>query len=289
MLCRDSQGNLTPAIGGRCPAGSTPIDEGTDVAAIVAGILQGAAGGPRRADGQYVPYQADTRPTTVQSFSRDMPGGGRPMGSPGPSVYDRLQQFKTLRLKDPAGYRKIVNDMRRAGLIGDRVTSDTTIAETYQTVLQASADLLEQGVMKTPDVLIDELASGGGALQTGVGGRAGAGAFSGPTSTVDLSNETTAYTLLNTAARDMIGRDLTPEEVRKYTEQLNQIERESPRVATPGGPGMTTYSGGVDRQEVVRQLIAENPEFAGFQLNHTIMDAMLADIDEGQAFLREWS
>lgn len=280
MICVNAAGDTKAAVGGQCPAGYEPMNTEVDAASLVAALLGGSQ--QRTADGSYVPYQADTRYVTES--------GGRPMGGAGTqTVYNTLQNFKTMKYKDPDGYRRIVNQMRRSGVIGDRVVSDASIAEAYETVLAASADLVEQGVFKTPEVLMQELEQGGAAIDMAGTDRMGPAAYTGPTSTVDLSNETTAYTLLNTAARDMIGRDLTPEEVRKYTDELNRIEMQSARTATPAGPGMTVYSGGVDRDEVVRQLISDNPDFAGYQLNHQIMDTMLADIDEGQTFLNEWS
>ena len=280
MICVNAAGETKAAVGGKCPAGFEPMDTTVDAASLVAAVLGNM--GQKTADGSYVPYQADTRPVWEP--------GGRPMGQPGKSVYNTLQAFKTMKYKDPDQYRRIVNQMRRSGVISENVTSDTSIAEAYEVVLKASADLIEQtGVSKTPEVLMQELEQGGSLLDLPGAGPTGSAAYTGPVSTVDLANETTAYTLLNTAARDMIGRDLTEDEVRKYTQQLNQIEMQSARTATPQGPGMTVYSGGVNRDEVVRQLISDNPEFAGYQLNHQIMDTMLADIDEGQAFLNEWS
>jgi len=275
------------AVGGKCPSGYQPMDTGTDPQAVVDGLLAALGGGVKTADGEYVPYQADTRPTGVSGYS-----GGVVSEGAGKSVYTLLKDFETLRTKDPNKYRGIVNQMRKAGLIGPRVTSLATISDAYKLVLEGSASLYEEGVVKPPDAILNELSKGSGALGLGgdeLGPTGGAAAYTGPRSTVQLSNETTAYTLLNTAARDMIGRDLTPDEVRKYTSELNRIEGESAQVTTPQGPGMTVYSGGVDRQEVVRQLISDNPDFAGYQLNHEIMDTILADIDEGQAFLNEWS
>lgn len=280
MICVNAAGDTKAAVGGQCPAGYEPMDTQVDAASLVAALLGGSQ--QRTADGSYVPYQADTRYIAES--------GGRPMGGAGTqTVYNTLQNFKRMKYTDPDGYRRIVNQMRRSGVIGDRVVSDASIAEAYETVLAASADLVEQGAYKTPEILMQELEQGGAAIDMGGTDRMGPAAYTGPTSTVDLSNETTAYTLLNTAARDMIGRDLSPEEVRKYTAELNRIEMQSARTATPQGQAMTVYSGGVDRDEVVRQLISDNPDFAGYQLNHQIMDTMLADIDEGQTFLNEWS
>jgi len=280
VICVNAAGETKAAVGDQCPAGYEPLNTEVDAASLVAALLGGSE--QRTADGNYVPYQADIR--------RIGAAGGRPMGGPGETVYNTLQNFKTMKYKDPDGYRRIVNQMRRSGVIGENVVSDVSIAEAYETVLKASADLAEQGVFRSPELLMQQLEEGGAVIDTETpDGRIGPAAYTGPTSTVDMSNETTAYTLLNTAARDMIGRDLTPEEVRKYTQELNRIEMQSARTATPMGPGMTVYSGGIDRNEVVRQLISDNPEFAGYQLNHEIMDTILADIDEGQSFMNEWS
>lgn len=273
MLCVRSDGSIFSHDGTSCPTGSTRYEVGA-----------GAASGPKTADGRIIPGTADKRPIAASQYS-----AGRVVTAPSSSVYEAMLDFEQLRVLNPAGYRRIVDQLRNAGLISSRVTSPTAIADVYRTVLEASAQTVEMGQPQTPEDLLGQLSTGQAAVEETGGGRVGAAAYTGPVSTVDLANETTAYTLLNTAARDMIGRDLTEDEVRKYTKQLNQIEMQSARTATPQGPGMTVYSGGVDRDEVVRQLISDNPEFAGYQLNHQIMDTILADIDEGQAFLNEWS
>jgi hypothetical protein len=220
-----------------------------------------------------------------------MYGGGRYSQQPG-TVYSAIEDFKVMQVRDPAAYRKVVEKLRAAGIIGDRVTSAAAIADGYELILKASADAREAGQMTTPDQILDSLTRGQaslgkGAAAAGAGG--GGGGYAGPRYTVELSSDTQAYTVLNDMARDLIGRDLNEQEIKKYTEKLRRKEAESPRVATPQGQAGTVYSGGIDRNEVVRSLISEHPEYAGYQLNHQIMDVMLQDIDEGQSFLNEWS
>jgi hypothetical protein len=275
MWCVGADGRPFSHTGSSCPTGSRPatIDE------VVAGIS-----GPTEAPtaGSYTPYQADTRKIGIY-------GGGRYSQQPG-TVYSAIEDFKVMQVRDPAAYRKVVEKMRAAGIIGERVTSAAAIADGYELLLKASADAREAGQMRTPQQILDELASGQASLGKGAAAAGdGVGGYAGPRYTVELSSDTQAYTLLNDMARDLIGRDLSEQEIKKYTEKLRRKEAESPRVATPQGQAGTVYSGGIDRDEVVRSLISEHPEYAGYQLNHQIMDVMLQDIDEGQSFLNEWS
>ena len=273
MLCQWPDGRTESVSGTSCPAGSVPYNS-----AVAA---PGGAGTPGVS---YIPYQADLAPVTTD-FRID---GGYRQGTS--SVYGQAEAFKVMRLRDPQAYRDIVDQMRRAGLIGERVTSFNTIASVYEQLLEASAQSTAQGQPQTAGQILSSLTSGGGAgVETGGGSGVGGGGYAGPRETVEIINETEAYSLINDMARDMLGRDLTEQEVKKYTQKLRQKEMASPRVSTPQGPGGTVYSGGIDRNEVVRQLLTDNPDYAGYQLNHEIMDVMLADIDEGQAFLNEWS
>lgn len=272
MLCVRADGTIFSHDGDSCPTGTTQYTAGLNTSEVKTG------------DGKVVPGTADLRPIAGVQYS-----GAQLTRAPASSVYQAMADFEQLRILNPNAYRRIVNSMREANLISDDVTSSTTIAGVYRTVLEASAATVETGQPQTPEDLISGLEQMGGTTGVEQPSAPTGGAYRGPTSTVDLSSETAAYTLLNTAARDMIGRDLTPAEVKKYTQELNRIEMQSPRVATPAGVGGTVYSGGIDRNEVVRQLISDNPEFAGYQLNHEIMDTILADIDEGQSFMNEWS
>lgn len=258
-------------VGDSCPVGYTQTSGPTI-----------SVDGAKTASGD-LPSAADKRPVGTQQYIGSQLG----MGS-GSTVYETYKAFEQMRVTDPSAYRGIVKRMREAGLLTSREKSDVTIARKYRLLVEASAQSVEEGNPQTPMQILGGLIEGGG-VDSGAERSTGVGAYTGPRYTTEISSDTGAYTLLNTMARDMLGRDLTEQEVKKYTQQLRQAEMESPQVATPQGRAGTVYSGGVDRNEVVRQLITENPDYAGFQLNHQVMDTILADLDEGQAFLNEWS
>lgn len=112
----------------------------------------------------------------------------------------------------------------------------------------------------------------------------GSGAYKGPTSSVTLTSESNATAPLNALARDMIGRDLTDKELSKYTSALNKQEMANPDRVNPNGNN-AIRSGGVDRAEVMRQVVADNPEYESFQMNHQVMDSLLGEIRKGQAVI----
>lgn len=274
MLCVGSDGVPRSYDGNTCPTGTVPYS-GPPAATSNTSTL-----------GSGIPYQADLRPVGTEVYSAgryNLAGAG--------SVYASLEDFKRLRIKNPSEYRQIVKEMRQAGLISDRVKSDVTIAEAYNRVLEVSAESVAMGDPRSARQILSELASGEASVTGAAGRGAGAGAGAGRQArfSVELPSETEAYTVLNDMARDLIGRDLNEQEIKKYTQMLAKRTMESPRVSTPMGATGTVYSGGVDREEVARQLISDHPEYAGYQLNHQIMDVMLRDIDEGQSFLNEWS
>jgi hypothetical protein len=82
----------------------------------------------------------------------------------------------------------------------------------------------------------------------------------------------------------MIGRDLTDKELSKYTSALNKQEMANPDRVNPNGNN-AIRSGGVDRAEVMRQVVADNPEYESFQMNHQVMDSLLGEIRKGQAVI----
>lgn len=270
MLCVRPDGSTFSHSGTTCPTGTTPYSGAPP------------ATGPATL-GTGIPYQADLRPVATEAYS-----AGRYAVRPSGSVYVSLQDFKRLRVNNPVEYRNIVTQMRQAGLISPRVKSDTTIAEKYNLLLEVSAESVIQGNPRSARQILAELAQGEVSVTDAATGRP-TGAGRQARFSIELPSETEAYTVLNDMARDLIGRDLSEQEIQKYTKALNRRVMESPRVGTPVGAGGTIYSGGVDRNEVARQLISEHPEYSGYQLNHEVMDVMLRDIDEGQSFLNEWS
>ena len=115
-----------------------------------------------------------------------------------------------------------------------------------------------------------------------------AGAYTGPvtTTTTTLTDEVTAEALLNQVSRDLLGRSLTKKETQKYLNEFRQAEEGAPQVTTttPGGPASreTETVTAADKGELLRQILVENPDYQKYQVDTTIMDLLMEDIDEGK-------
>lgn len=119
----------------------------------------------------------------------------------------------------------------------------------------------------------------------------GVGAYTGPvtTTSVTVTDETTAEALLNKFARDLLGRGLTQQETQKYIKQFRAAEMESPQVTTTEGSRGTRTSmteTAASKDELLRQIVSENPDYQKYQIDTTIMDLLLNDIKAGQEVIR---
>lgn len=65
--------------------------------------------------------------------------------------------------------------------------------------------------------------------------------------------------LLDTVAEDLLGRKLTKDEKKKYTQLINQQQRKQPSVTT-AGKGFSTTRGGVDEQQFITEQIGATAE-----------------------------
>lgn len=216
----------------------------------------------------YVPYQADLRRTGVS-------GGRLGLGASGETVYTALESFKTMKYTDPEGYNNLVNQMREAGIIGPRVTSDVSIAGAYETVLKASADLAQEGIFKEPDLLIQEVGefnrSGGLNVTSGPGG---IGAYTGPRTTVSMASERDLRNTADAVASTVLGRAVTDDEFQKVLEQVRSAEEAEPTVTRTTG-GMTTSQAGLSaegRQNIIREALMQGPEAEDFGKATKMMD-----------------
>lgn len=120
----------------------------------------------------------------------------------------------------------------------------------------------------------------------GTGG-GGGGGYSGPTTTtsVTVTDEVTAEALLDNFSRDLLGRGLTPKETDKYLKRFRKAEMESPQVTTttPGvGTSKSVTETAANKEEMLRQIISKNPDYQKFQVDTTIMDMLMEDIEKGK-------
>lgn len=127
---------------------------------------------------------------------------------------------------------------------------------------------------------------------TGAGGGGGGGGYAGPVTTVSttITDPVTAEAVLDNFARDLLGRSLTKKETEKYLRQYRQIEEDSPQVTTTQSMGParreTVTESAPSKEEMLRQVIAKNPDYQKYQIDTTIMDLLLDDIKAGQEVIR---
>jgi hypothetical protein len=117
------------------------------------------------------------------------------------------------------------------------------------------------------------------------------GAYKGPvtTTSVSITDEDTAEALLDKYARDLLGRGLTEKERTKYIKEFNVAEMEAPQVTYSEGSGATrtsTTTTATSKEELLREVVSKNPDYAKFQVDTTIMDMLMDDIRKGQEVIR---
>lgn len=114
------------------------------------------------------------------------------------------------------------------------------------------------------------------------GGSGGSGGYSGPVATTTLMDDRDVDRTANALALELIGRPLSDKELAKVTQRLRTEERANPTVTTPGTGTSLTQSGlsAEGRADVLREVIAENPEYRQFQVDNTVLDTMLSELNK---------
>lgn len=200
---------------------------------------------------------------------------------------DIIAQVQAMAANGDPNYQKFTQNLLNMGVLySDRE------ARYVKSVLAGTQDAIDMYLSSDQKMSfsdwIDSRAKQGAA--NGMGGGGSGGGYSGPTTTVSrsITDAVTADALLNTAARDMIGRDLNADELAKYTKQFNAAEQANPQVTTtvPGvGSSSSTTRTAPDKGEVLRKILATNKDFAENQIDTNVMDMFLGRIKEGQAVI----
>jgi hypothetical protein len=86
----------------------------------------------------------------------------------------------------------------------------------------------------------------------------------------------------NALALELIGRPLSQKELSKVTKRLRSEEAANPTISTPGVGSSVTQSGlsAEGRADVLREVISENPEYQQFQVDNTVLDTMLSELNK---------
>jgi hypothetical protein len=118
------------------------------------------------------------------------------------------------------------------------------------------------------------LAAGGDG--SGDGSGSGGGSRYGTTSSVTHANEADVRALANTVAENMIGRNLSDKEFNKIYGRFRSGEAASPTVTTGSPGGSVTQQGATaqERQDILEEIIMENPEFSTYQGGEGMLDKM---------------
>lgn len=100
------------------------------------------------------------------------------------------------------------------------------------------------------------------------------GPGSGPTQFETRRNEADVRLLANSLAQEMIGRNIDDDEFSRMMRRVRKAESDSPRTISVQGGRQITEEGisDAERQEVLREVLMENPEFETFQGGEGLID-----------------
>lgn len=124
----------------------------------------------------------------------------------------------------------------------------------------------------------------GGGVDALGGGRGGGGGGPRTSRSVSVTDEDTAKSAVNAAAVEQLGRNLTAKEQAKYAKQFNRMEQQNPTVTTTtssGGSSTSVTQQGMAKEEMLRQLMVKNPDFAKYQIDSSVMDWFAGEIKKG--------
>ena len=99
---------------------------------------------------------------------------------------------------------------------------------------------------------------------------------------VDLASATEAAAAINNEIFQAFGRNATPQEISTFKDILNKIERANPVKRSGSRGGKYEYSGGVSREEIIRQLIQSPNEidFDSINIDKKTAKKMLANVNK---------
>lgn len=105
----------------------------------------------------------------------------------------------------------------------------------------------------------------------------GGGAYKGPVSSYTEMAESDVRATANEVAIELLGRPLDQDEFNRILRKTRKAEQEQPTVTTRS-PGSTRTQQGLTaqgREDILREVISKNPDYQQFQVETTVLDAML--------------
>lgn len=155
----------------------------------------------------------------------------------------------------------------------------------FQALSAESARLNAQGQRVTPQDLAYQEALDKGWIKDGKvtvttdgpGSRGPSGGGSGPSTSMSYSQlgEADLQDLANQIGMTMVGRGVTDDEMAKILKRVRAVEAKRPQITSSNGAGVSTTQQGVsnsDRQDVIENILAKNPQYGDYQKATTMMD-----------------
>jgi hypothetical protein len=225
-----------------------------------------------------VPWNVNTTPVKVGTA----PSASYSGGIPGPEA-DREIPFNEatkivnqIRGRGGDEYRDFVNMLQR--YTGSKLGTVGGVDSAWATVL---TDAYSAGVNA-----FDLLQSGPEFINKPSGGfGSGGSAYSGPREAVVVQAESDIRSLADDIAIEILGRGATDAELQKITNRIRKAEMAQPQVTTTQ-PGRTVTEQGLTatgREDILRDVLSQNPEFEQYQLDTTVMDAMTRFVNKKKA------
>lgn len=158
----------------------------------------------------------------------------------------------------------------RAGLMGYFGQRFKTYTSDDAAWRQLVEDAAVQGV--SPLDLLKE----GQVAYVGAGGygSGGSGSGGGTSMSYTQANKADVRVLANAVAEEMIGRRITDKEFDRMLKKVRKEEDKSPTITTRSGKTSRTKEGITDaeRQEVLEEVLRENPEWKKYQMDTAALD-----------------
>lgn len=301
-LARNGQSNqLVEQGGGIVCANGDPIQwkEPADV--------EGDEGGSRVVDRTYGPYKTElgedglssTEVREVTMVDDEGEEFTRTERKPGPQrvIFDQSQQYmgdairKPIITKSIAEAKNYINEVRaKGGGVENNPEYANLVAgvEGYFGVKIESYTSIDAAFNR----IVDDVAADGGSIMgaldqgrkfrmmPGFGGGDGGGG--GTRYSYTEANDADVRVLANGLAEEMIGRRITEKEFDKLLKRVRKEEGESPTISRSSGKTTRTETGitNSEREEVLAEVLRENPEWKKYQMD-------TASLDYTRDFIRE--
>lgn len=245
-------------------------------------------------------YNPDPKPETITPNASGSSGAQSsdyfvPWPSSGPRTYasrrqDRLPPEKwTVGRADSAWLNFSVDDQNYiTGLAqamgrrsGSALWNDVVRASAYSSVTDNPRSPFDY----LTDLGSQYSAGSGTAEATGsTAGRGRTAAYAGPVESIAVQAESDINASADAIAIELLGRGATKDEKDRILKRIRKAETSQPQVST-STPGMNVTREGLTsqgREDILRQVLSKNPDFVDYQLDTTVMDFMLEDIDRGK-------